>query len=436
MRILLVGSGAREHALAKAIRHAPRGCDLLTFGSSTNPGIADISDRYEAGNINNPAAVVRFALAGKATLAVIGPEAPLAAGCVDALREAGIPAVGPDQSMARIESSKAYARDLLARHRVPGGPRYQRFESLEGAEDFLRELGDHFVVKADGLMGGKGVKVSGDHLHSHDEALAYMQELAAAGSPWVVEEKLVGPEFSLISATDGETLVHFPAVQDHKRAFENDTGPNTGGMGSYTDTDHSLPFLEASDIETAQQINTLAARALRADHDRPYQGILYGGFMATADGVRLIEYNARFGDPECMNLLTLLESDIIDLFEGITGGHLAKVDVSFAPVATVCKYAVPEGYPDQPAKGFPIDISGVRHPEQLFLGAVDMVDGQLVGTGSRTAAVVGRGESIAAAEAAAEEEINRIKGNLFHRPDIGTAALIEQRIKLMQQLRG
>jgi len=436
MRILLVGSGAREHALAKAVRRSPRGCDLVTFGSSTNPGIAELSDHYLAGDINDPEAVVRLALAEKTSLAVIGPEAPLAAGVVDALRDAGIAAVGPDQSMARIESSKAYARDLLARYEVPGGPRYQRFENLEGAEHFLRQLGDDFVVKADGLMGGKGVKVSGEHLNSHDEALAYMQELAAGGSPWVVEEKLVGPEFSLISATDGETLVHFPAVQDHKRAFENDTGPNTGGMGSYTDTDHSLPFLEPADIATARQINTLATRALRADHDRPYRGILYGGFMATADGVRLIEYNARFGDPECMNLLTLLESDIVDLFEGMVGGNLHELEVSFAREATVCKYAVPEGYPEHPVKGFPIDISGVRHPDQLFLGAVDLVEGQLVGTGSRTAAVVGRGQSIAAAEAAAEEEINRIGGKLFHRPDIGTASLIGQRIALMGKLRG
>ncbi|WP_103933150.1 phosphoribosylamine--glycine ligase [Bryocella elongata] len=440
--ILIVGSGAREHAIAEALARSSPQPKLICFGSARNPGIARLCSSYAVGSMSIAAPIAAFAKEHGATLAIIGPEAPLAVGTADALWAAGIPTVGPTQSLARIESSKAFTRELLAKYGIPGNPFFQRFDAAEFLADegdltaVLRQWDGQHVIKDDGLAGGKGVKVCGDHLHSLEESLAFCRELAALGHPFVVEEKLEGEEFSLISFCDGRTLAHMPAVQDHKRAFEGDKGPNTGGMGTYSDADHSLPFLRADDITAARKINEQVAAALAAECGAPYQGILYGGFMATRDGVRLIEYNARFGDPECLNLLTLLESDFVAICRAIARQGLADVTVEFSQLASVCKYVVPEGYPEAPRKG-----DQVRLPEQipgsaqLYLGAVDEVDGILVGTGSRTVAVVATAETLAAAELVAEQVIATIPGPFFHRADIGTKALIQRRIDHMTRLR-
>ena len=210
------------------------------------------------------------------------------------------------------------------------------------------------------------MRVAGDHLHSQDDALSYCQELVSRGDEFVIEEKLIGQEFSLMSFCDGNTLKHMPAVQDHKRAYEGDTGPNTGGMGTYSDTNHSLPFLNDNDIAKAHAINTSTVRALKDKFGVGYKGVLYGGFITTAKGVKLIEYNARFGDPEAMNVLPLLDSDFVEICNGIANGTLENVDVKFQHKATVCKYAVPEGYPDNPTKGGPIAVSGIENSDSLF----------------------------------------------------------------------
>jgi phosphoribosylamine--glycine ligase len=284
-------------------------------------------------------------------------------------------------------------------------------------------------------MGGKGVKVSGDHLHSHDEALDYCTKLVNRGGSFVVEEKLIGEEFSLMSFCDGEHLAHMPPVQDHKRAYEGDEGPNTGGMGSYSDADHSLPFLTDDDISHAQQTNETTAQALKKEFSEGYKGVLYGGFIATADGVKLIEYNARLGDPEAMNVLPLLESDFVEVCHGIVNGNLDERNVSFSRRATVCKYAVPEGYPDSPVKGEPIDVSFVTDTSQLYYASVDMKDGTLIEAGSRTVAYVGIAGSLVKAEAKAGAEISKVRGPLFHRTDIGTTELIQKRVEHMKTLR-
>ena len=252
----------------------------------------------------------------------------------------------------------------------------------------------------------------------------------------MIEEKLIGEEFSLMSFCDGEHLIHMPPVQDHKRAYENDTGPNTGGMGSYNDANKTLPFLTNSDIESAKAINVTTVKALKKEFGVAYKGILYGGFIATADGVKLIEYNARFGDPEAMNVLSLLESDFIDICFGIVNTTLDQCNVSFSNQATVCKYAVPEGYPDSPIKGKYIDISPVKNPDQLYFASVDLKNDVLLEAGSRTVAVVGIADTLQVAEAIAEDEINRIDGPLFHRKDIGTIELVQKRINHMKTLRG
>ncbi|HIO89661.1 MAG TPA: phosphoribosylamine--glycine ligase [Candidatus Marinimicrobia bacterium] len=435
MMILLLGSGAREHAIARALACSPQNPAIACLAANNNPGIQKLAEEFKVGSISDPKSVVSFAQKCCAKLTIIGPEAPLQAGVADALWNAGIPIVGPKKAHAQIETSKGFTRDLLAKYNIPGGPLYRRFDSLDGVAEFLEELGEDYVVKYDGLMGGKGVKVSGDHLHSHDEALDYCTKLVNRGGSFVVEEKLIGEEFSLMSFCDGEHLAHMPPVQDHKRAYEGDEGPNTGGMGSYSDADHSLPFLTDDDISHAQQINETTAQALKKEFSEGYKGVLYGGFIATADGVKLIEYNARLGDPEAMNVLPLLESDFVEVCHGIVNGNLDERNVSFSRRATVCKYAVPEGYPDSPVKGEPIDVSSVTDTSQLYYASVDMKDGTLIEAGSRTVAYVGIAGSLVKAEAKAEGEISKVRGPLFHRTDIGTTELIQKRVEHMQTLR-
>ena len=435
-RILIVGSGAREHAIAKALARSPQMPVLLCFSGARNPGIAALCAEYGIGSITDPAAVTAFACEHVATLAILGPEAPLAAGVADALWAAGIPVVGPTQSLARVESSKGFARALLEEYGIEGNPFFQRFETMDGVEEVLARYPHRHVIKDDGLAGGKGVKVCGDHLLTFEDSVAFCRELIALGHPFVIEEKIEGEEFSLMSFCDGATLRHMPAVQDHKRAFDGDRGPNTGGMGTYTDADHKLPFLSDADIAASQRINERVAEALKEECGAPYQGVLYGGFMATADGVKLIEYNARFGDPECLNLLTLLETDFVAICRAIVDGTLAEIDVRFADEASVCKYVVPEGYPDAPRKGDVVVLPAAM-PEgaTLFLSAVDVKDGELIATGSRTVAVVATADSIGEAEALCEQVVREIPGPFFHRADIGTAAAIERRVEHMKAVR-
>ncbi|MEO8401726.1 MAG: phosphoribosylamine--glycine ligase, partial [Gammaproteobacteria bacterium] len=315
--------------------------------------------------------------------------------------------------------------------------RYQAFHDLTGTKEFLQQLGeDCYVIKADGLMGGKGVKVAGDHLHSLSEAYEFCAELNALNKSFVIEEKCIGEEFSFMCFCDGKNLIPMPLVQDHKRAFVNDQGPNTGGMGSYSAANHSLPFLTEDDVTSALAINRAVIDALARESTEKYIGILYGSFMATEDGVRLIEFNARFGDPESLNVLSILESDFVAICEAMIQGRLSKELVHFAKSATVCKYAVPEGYPDQPIKNEFVDVSALNQDEQFYLGAVDARDGKLIATGSRIAAIVGSADTITSAEKIAEEKIQQIKGRVFHRQDIGTNELINRRILAMQKLRG
>ena len=435
MTILLIGSGAREHAIARALDRSSQNKSIYCLASNMNPGIAELCVEITIDNFNDPELVSSYASKIGATLTIIGPENPLAEGVADALWNNGVKVVGPKKTLAQIETSKSFTRDLLTEYNIPACPKYKTFLALDGVAEFLSNLEEDYVIKYDGLAGGKGVKVAGDHLNSHEEALAYCRELVDKGGKFVIEEKLTGQEFSLMSFCDGETLKHMPAVQDHKRAYEGDTGPNTGGMGTYSDADHSLPFLTDENIIQAHEINNATAKALKDKFGDGYKGILYGGFMTTADGVKLIEYNARLGDPEAMNVLSLLESDFIAICQGIVDETLDKVDVQFAEQATVCKYAVPKGYPDNPIKGEPIDISNIENLERLFYASVDFKDGQLVESGSRTVAVVGMANTISKAEKIAEKEISTVEGPLFHRNDIGTDELVQKRVQHMESLR-
>lgn len=436
-RILVVGAGAREHAIVRAIKRSRHLTDVLCWSSTYNPGIYRVAANYGVGDDCHPESLASFcAQHGKIDFAIVGAEAPLANGVADMLWARAIPTLGPTKVLAQLESSKGFARQLLEKYRIYANPDYRIFNSMQGVREFLELWPRAYVIKADGLMGGKGVKVFGDHLTSDDQAIAFCESLVKRKLSFVIEQKLEGQEFSLISFVDGERLIHCPPVQDHKRAFFDDKGPNTGGMGSYSDANHSLPFLSPRDIEQARMINTQTLAALGREYRQKYYGFLYGGFIATAYGVKLIEYNVRLGDPEAVNLLALLETDFVDLCEAMLTGSMTEQSVRFARQATVCKYVVPEGYPDRPAAGKPIDFSRVRQQDQrLYFGALNEIAGQLVTTTSRAAAILGVGDTIEIAEAIAESEVQRVSGIVFHRSDIGTSDLINKRVEHMRSLR-
>jgi phosphoribosylamine--glycine ligase len=434
--ILIIGSGAREHAIGKAFSKSSHPLKLYCLATNHNPGLNDLCAGFSVGSITNTETVQSYSRQKSIDLAIIGPEAALAAGVSDVLWDINIPCIGPQKKLAQIETSKAFTRQLLKKYNILASPQFRVFSDLNGVPEFLNELGDHYVVKYDGLLGGKGVRVAGDHLHSHEDAIVYCSELVAENKSFVIEEKLIGQEFSLMSFCDGKNLKHMIPVQDHKRAYEDDQGPNTGGMGSYSDINGSLPFLEAEDIQVAHAINVATTSALNTEFNQGYIGILYGGFIVTAKGVKLIEYNARFGDPEAMNVLSLLESDFYDICQAMANGTLDQCAVKFNQQATVCKYAVPDGYPDSPVRGYAIDLSGIENPEELYYASVDIMDTQLIEAGSRTVAYVGIANSLEEAEQIAEKEISSVAGPLFHRQDIGTKTLIDKRIQQMKNLRG
>ena len=430
--VLVVGSGAREVAIARCVSQSSIKNSLFCVSKDINPQIVDLCKDYFVTDLTNISDIVSYSKKTKVDLAIIGPENPLANGIVNELENVGVRCVGPKKEVALIETSKSFARKIIDLCCPEKNPQRKEFSSIEGVEGFIEQLGGEYVVKFDGLMGGKGVRVSGEHLKNIDEGTAYANEIVNIGGKFLIEEKLVGEEFSLMSFVDGKVCKHMPVVQDHKRAYEGDTGPNTGGMGTYSFGNHSLPFLSKKDIKEAQRTNELVAKQLFEATGTPYIGILYGGFMLTRSGVKVIEYNARFGDPEAMNVLSILESDFLSICISMVDGNLKTQDVSFEKLATVCKYVVPVGYPDKPKKNFEVLCN--QNDRSLFLASIMLKDQKLIACGSRTAAVVGKNKDVFQAELLAEAGIANISGNLFHRKDIGTKKLIDSKIKRVKEL--
>ncbi|MBN1166987.1 MAG: phosphoribosylamine--glycine ligase [Methanospirillaceae archaeon] len=428
MRILIVGSGGREHAIASALGRSDR-ITLFAVMSRKNPGIAEYTKEIRIGDETGIPQILSFADDNAITHAIIGPEAPLQAGVVDALCEKGIRCIGPTRAAARIETDKAFCRDLMKRYAIPGCPDYRVFHDAASAEAFLRTQKSDYAIKPIGLTGGKGVRIMGEHVDL-DTSIEYIRLLQDGV---VIEERLIGEEFTLQAFCDGKTLIPMPLVQDHKRAFEGDTGPNTGGMGSYSLQTHTLPFVTQTDYKQALHIMQKIIDAL-AEEETPFRGILYGQFMNTSRGPMVIECNARFGDPEAMNVLTLLDSDPFDLVTAITGGTLDSCEVRFKELATVCKYLVPQGYPDNPQSGKPISI-GHYYPASLYYANVGYKDREIVTASSRTLAFVGTGKTLAEAEIQAENAARSVDGEVWYRHDIGTDTVLQKRIAHLQEIR-
>tara|TARA_Y100000310_G_scaffold83234_1_gene79919 strand:- start:30054 stop:31376 length:1323 start_codon:yes stop_codon:yes gene_type:complete len=439
MKILLTSLAARGHAIADALARSPQKPEIISVVPAKNPGIAALASKQFVADLMDFDTVLAIAKKVQPDFAFVAPDDPIGAGLTDALEEIGIQSVAPRKKLAQIESSKSFARELLHNHHIDASPMFRCISKSNTSDihEYLDELEGNYVIKYDALKGGKGVKVSGEHLHSIDEGVAYAIECIEECGRVVIEEKLIGVEFSLLSFVSGEQVVDMPAVQDHKRAFEGDTGPNTGGMGTYSDSNHSLPFLSDTDLEAAKRLNQQTAQALSTECNEPFKGILYGGFIATKKGIQLIEYNARFGDPEALNILPLLESDFVDICLGIINEELSEDMVSFAKKATVCKYITPESYPESKGNsGESLTLPDTGPNARIYLGDIsESDDGSLLLGGSRTAGIVGIGDSIAEAESIAQSLCEKVEGPVRFRTDIGTQAVIDKRIDLMQTVR-
>ena len=422
--VLVVGGGGREHAIARAL--APD-CTVYGCASNRNPGIARLAAGVEVIDETDADAVAEYAESVGADAAVIGPESALAAGVADELDARGVFPFGPDAETARIETDKAYQRRFMRDHGIPGCPDFETFDDAGAAAAYVESVDGDVAVKPTGLTGGKGVRVTGDQVTTA-EAADYVRE--SDWNDWVIEERLVGEEFTVQAFVANGEVRTTPAVQDHKRAYEGDEGPNTGGMGSYADASLTLPFLTRAEYDDAVAIIEATVDALD-----DYTGVLYGQFMLTADGIRVVEYNARFGDPEAMNTLPVLETPFADVVRAARDGDDLP-ELEFAPLATVCKYAVPAGYPTDPEGGTRIDVDEDSVGEGLlFYASVDERPDGLYTTTSRSFAVVGRGETIADAETQAADGLAAMGEGVRARHDVGTAALVERRVDHARDLR-
>ncbi|RPI39810.1 MAG: phosphoribosylamine--glycine ligase [Methanoregulaceae archaeon] len=428
MKILVVGGGGREHAIASALGRNTK-TEIYSAMAKRNPGIVALAKKVHLCKETDVRSVTGFAKEIGAAYAFIGPEAPLEAGIVDTLESAGIACIGPTRTAARLETDKAFCREMMERNQLDGCPLYRVFHSAADAAHFIENYDGDLVVKPIGLTGGKGVRIMGEQV-DRSGAIAYARSL---NGDVVLEERLLGEEFTLQAFVDGNHLVPMPLVQDHKRAFEGDAGPNTGGMGSYSMQNHMLPFVKEVDYQKALAIMQSVVAAMDRTGS-PYKGILYGQFMNTAQGPKVIEFNARFGDPEAMNVLSLLSSDLSEIVCRICEGSLALSHVTFEPLATVCKYLVPEGYPDTPHAGDSITLSA-NHQALLYYANVEKTaSGTLVTQTSRALAYVGIGETLEEAERNAEQAASTVRGAVRYRRDIGTRALLDRRIAHMKEL--
>jgi phosphoribosylamine--glycine ligase len=421
MRVLVVGGGGREHALVWKLAQSPRVRAL--YAAPGNPGIAELARCVPIG-AEAVADLAAFAERERIDLTVVGPELPLTLGLADRCAARGLLAFGPTRAAAELEGSKVFAKQLFARHGIPTA-RFGAFDDPAAARAFARALGGRAVVKADGLAAGKGAVVCRD-LAAAETAIADMLErrvFGEAGARVVVEELLSGEELSFFALTDGERICPFGAAQDHKAAFDDDQGPNTGGMGAYAPPPLLDPALAGRILA---EVIRPTVRALAAE-GRPYRGVLYAGLMLTADGPRILEYNVRFGDPECQVLVARLADDLATLCQAVAEGRGLPETVAWHPEAAVCVVLASGGYPGPYRTGLAIGglAAATAHPGvTVFHAGTARQDGQLVTAGGRVLGVTARAPDLAGAIEAAYGAVAEIGFEGMHyRRDIGRRAL-------------
>ena len=420
MNILILGSGGREHALAWKIAASP-----LVERLYCAPGNAGIAQECElvALDLRDHAGVIGFCRANRIGLVVVGPEAPLCAGIVDDLTAAGIKAFGPSKAAAQLEGSKGFTKDLCRANGIPTA-RYQRFDAALPAKAYVRAQGAPIVVKADGLAAGKGVVVAGS-IAEAETAIEdiFAGELGAAGAQIVVEEFLQGEEASFFALCDGETAIPLATAQDHKRAFDGDKGPNTGGMGAYS----PAPVMTEEHAQRAMHDIVLPTLRVMKSLGMPYKGVLYAGLMITAEGPKLIEYNVRFGDPECQVLMLRLKSDLLPALIATAEGNLHGVALDWSDDPALCVVMATRGYPGTYDKGS--EIKGLAAAKacpqvQIFHAGTRAVDTRILADGGRVLGVTSRGITIAEARRLAYAAVDKIDWpEGFCRRDIGWRAV-------------
>jgi phosphoribosylamine--glycine ligase len=420
MNILLLGSGGREHALAWKIAASP-----LTTKLWCAPGNAGIAQEAEcvALDITDHAAVVAFCKANKVDFVVVGPEAPLVAGIVDDLEAAGFKTFGPRKDAARLEGSKGFTKDLCRAHNIPTGA-YERFTAPEPAKAYARKQKAPIVIKADGLAAGKGVIIA-ETIAEAEAAIDMMfgGGLGEAGAEVVIEEFLVGEEASFFALCDGETAIPLASAQDHKRAFDNDQGPNTGGMGAYS----PAPVMTAEITRrTMDEIVLPTVRAMR-EMGAPFKGVLFAGLMITAQGPKLIEYNVRFGDPECQVMMLRLMSDLLPGLIASRDGQLKNFDLRWYDDAALVVVMATNGYPGAYGKGSVIgglDAAAAMDDVQIFHAGTKAEGGRITANGGRVLGVAATGKSVRAAQSRAYAAVDKIDWpGGFCRRDIGYLAV-------------
>ena len=417
MNILVIGSGGREHALYWKLSESPQTEQIYAIPG--NPGMGASA----AIALDDHAAILRFVKEHEIGLVVVGPEVPLMNGLVDKLEAAGICAFGPHANAAEIEGSKSFAKNLMKKYGIPTA-RYEVFTAAEPARAYIRQEGAPIVVKADGLAAGKGVIVAMTEQEALDAVDAIMEDhsFGDAGARVVIEEFMEGEEASLLAFTDGRTIRPMISAQDHKRAYDGDRGPNTGGMGTYAPAPVMTPEMTERAVEEILK-PTIAAMAMEG---RVYRGCLYLGLMVTADGPKVVEFNARFGDPETQVVLPLLDSDLVAIMCACADGTLADVPIRWKDGAAVCVVLASGGYPGHYEKGQ--EIHGLADAEAMgalvFHAGTAMKDGKLVTNGGRVLGVVGRGADISSAVDAAYAAAAKISfKDAYYRKDIAHRAL-------------
>ena len=417
MNILVIGSGGREHALYWKLMESPQTGHIYAIPG--NPGMGEMIDI----SVMDNDAILRFAREKDIGLVVVGPEVPLMNGLVDDLEKAGIRAFGPRANAAEIEGSKSFAKDLMKKYGIPTA-RYEVFTEAEPARAYIRREGAPIVVKADGLAAGKGVIVAMTEQEALDAVDAIMEEnsFGDAGARVVIEEFMQGEEASLLAFTDGKVIRPMISAQDHKRAFDGDKGPNTGGMGTYAPAPVMTPAMTERAVEEILK-PTIAAMAKEG---RPYTGCLYLGLMITSEGPKVVEFNARFGDPETQVVLPLLDGDLVEIMCACADGTLADVPIHWKDGAAVCVVLAAGGYPASYEKGH--EITGIADAEAMgalvFHAGTAKKDDALVTNGGRVLGVVGMGADIASAVKAAYNAVDRISfQDAYHRKDIAHRAL-------------